>query len=35
LANRPFEKMDDIAYFLPKAERNYNAAWANEIISGK
>lgn len=34
LANRPFE-MDGIAYFLPKAERDYNATWANEIVSGK
>ncbi|AUS97229.1 hypothetical protein CDQ84_16575 [Clostridium thermosuccinogenes] len=35
LANRPFEMDDDIAYFLPKAERDYNAAWANEIVSGE
>lgn len=34
LANRPFE-MDEIAYFVQKAERNYNAEWAKEIISGK
>jgi SAM-dependent methyltransferase len=34
LANRPFE-MDDIAYFVPKAERSYNATWAKEIVSGK
>lgn len=33
LANRPFE-MDEIACFLPKAERNYNVAWAKEIVSG-
>jgi transcriptional regulator with XRE-family HTH domain len=34
LASRPFE-MDEIAYFLPKVERNYNVAWAKEIVSGK
>lgn len=34
LASRPFE-MDEIAYFLPQAERNYNVAWAREIVSGK
>ncbi|MFA7673967.1 MAG: class I SAM-dependent methyltransferase [Clostridia bacterium] len=27
--------MDEIAYFLPKAERNYNIAWAKEMISEK
>lgn len=27
--------MDDIAYFVPKAERSYNATWAKEIVSGK
>ncbi len=34
LASRSFE-MDEIAYFLPKVEQNYNVAWANEIVSEK
>lgn len=34
LANRPFET-DEIVCFVPKAERDYNAEWAKNIVSEK
>lgn len=34
LANRPFET-DEITCFVPKAERDYNAEWAKNIVSEK
>jgi ubiquinone/menaquinone biosynthesis C-methylase UbiE/DNA-binding XRE family transcriptional regulator len=33
IANRPF-KMQDIAYFVPEEEREYNIKWAKNMIDG-
>lgn len=32
LANRSF-KMDEIAYFVPKMEWDYNVSWINDIVT--
>jgi len=34
LANRPFET-DEIAYFVPKTERDYNLEWAKNMVREK